>query len=435
MREKVLLTAVGSTDPVRGYHDGPMLHILRNYRPQKVYIILTKKMEELEAEDKRFSAAIKNFDLAVEVEFIYSAIENPAEFNAFDCFEQYMDKVKKENPSSEILINLTSGTPQMILKLALLSESVKYNALPIQVMNPAKDANTDPTAIQDYAGEDSLELNVDNEKKENRCQLAKMIVLRRAFFREQLKSLVTNYNYTGAMGLVKAQGLSDEEVAVKLIQHLKERQELTPTTKIEKAFPEFNFFPIKDQECKQMVEYFLMMRNLAESDKFAELLLRLNPFTVALQIELLKKKLNLALEEITCTRGERIKFSRKKMQERDPEMLRVLEVEYGIYVEDKDLSVMVLNRIIQMKVREYGGMEKIKGTFTLLEEINGKRNEVAHTLKGISKEEFTKMAGVSSGTLLEDICGIIKYIYGNKFKKEHLQIYEEVNQLILETLR
>ena len=30
---KILFTPAGDTDPVRGYHDGGMLHILRHYAP------------------------------------------------------------------------------------------------------------------------------------------------------------------------------------------------------------------------------------------------------------------------------------------------------------------------------------------------------------------------------------------------------------------
>lgn len=33
---KILFTCMGTSDPVRGYRDGPMLHILRWYRPERV---------------------------------------------------------------------------------------------------------------------------------------------------------------------------------------------------------------------------------------------------------------------------------------------------------------------------------------------------------------------------------------------------------------
>lgn len=43
----ILFTCAGTTDPVRGGHDGGILHIMRHYRPEKVYLFLSKEMVEL----------------------------------------------------------------------------------------------------------------------------------------------------------------------------------------------------------------------------------------------------------------------------------------------------------------------------------------------------------------------------------------------------
>ena len=41
MAESVLFTCVGTTDTVRGLRDGGMMHAMRHYRPQKVYIFVS----------------------------------------------------------------------------------------------------------------------------------------------------------------------------------------------------------------------------------------------------------------------------------------------------------------------------------------------------------------------------------------------------------
>ena len=46
---RILFTPAGDTDPVRGFHDGAILHILRHYSVDKVILFLTKDMEEKEA--------------------------------------------------------------------------------------------------------------------------------------------------------------------------------------------------------------------------------------------------------------------------------------------------------------------------------------------------------------------------------------------------
>lgn len=40
----ILFTCAGTTDPVRGGHDGGILHVVRHYRPEKVYLFLSKEM-------------------------------------------------------------------------------------------------------------------------------------------------------------------------------------------------------------------------------------------------------------------------------------------------------------------------------------------------------------------------------------------------------
>ena len=53
---RILFTCMGTSDPVRGYRDGPMLHILRWYRPEKVWVFLTEEAAELNRKGDRITA-------------------------------------------------------------------------------------------------------------------------------------------------------------------------------------------------------------------------------------------------------------------------------------------------------------------------------------------------------------------------------------------
>ena len=57
-KERVLLTFAGNTDPTRGNYDGPILHICRYYRPEKIYLVLTSEMQKRN-ENKIYEKAIK----------------------------------------------------------------------------------------------------------------------------------------------------------------------------------------------------------------------------------------------------------------------------------------------------------------------------------------------------------------------------------------
>ena len=67
--ERVLLTFVGNTDPTRGNYDGPILHICRYYKPEKIYLILTeemKKRNENRIYEKSINENLKNYNPKVE---------------------------------------------------------------------------------------------------------------------------------------------------------------------------------------------------------------------------------------------------------------------------------------------------------------------------------------------------------------------------------
>lgn len=46
--QKIFFSCFGTTDPVRGMRDGGMLHILRFYRPEAVYLFLSREIAELD---------------------------------------------------------------------------------------------------------------------------------------------------------------------------------------------------------------------------------------------------------------------------------------------------------------------------------------------------------------------------------------------------
>lgn len=80
-----------------------------------------------------------------------------------DFFEQ----VVRENPQAQILINLSSGTPQMKMILAQLALNNRYNdrdIVGVQVRNPDKrSGDSDRTNKKNYSVEEELELNEDEE--------------------------------------------------------------------------------------------------------------------------------------------------------------------------------------------------------------------------------------------------------------------------------
>ena len=78
----ILFSPIGESDPIRGYYDGPLLHILRNYPDiDKVYIFLTDKMKEnKEKVNQGLKETIKRI---LEINYIESNIIEAHDYNIF----------------------------------------------------------------------------------------------------------------------------------------------------------------------------------------------------------------------------------------------------------------------------------------------------------------------------------------------------------------
>ena len=55
----VLFSPIGTADPLTQLGDGPMLHIVRHYRPERVVLFLSPKMAQLQEQDQRYTKAIE----------------------------------------------------------------------------------------------------------------------------------------------------------------------------------------------------------------------------------------------------------------------------------------------------------------------------------------------------------------------------------------
>ena len=54
MSRTYLFSPIGNTDPIKYFYDGSMLHICRYYKPDVVYLYLSKEMMEYHKEDNRY---------------------------------------------------------------------------------------------------------------------------------------------------------------------------------------------------------------------------------------------------------------------------------------------------------------------------------------------------------------------------------------------
>lgn len=198
-QQYILITSVGKTDPMRGGYDGPILHIVRNYKPKKVYLLLTSDIGEEEKKWGHNQKAISLLGIECEIIPCFTGIVNPHSYDELmPVCGEWCKRIYQENENSKFLLNITSGTPQLITTLAMIGMGSPGVFLPVQVSTPEKAPNKasyfkpDEDTVEEW-----FENNFDNiEDEENRCTEPGLFNFRTPVIRFQIESLIQNYDYS-----------------------------------------------------------------------------------------------------------------------------------------------------------------------------------------------------------------------------------------------
>ena len=105
---KVLISAVGNTDPIRNFHDGALVHIARRYRPDKIIIVFS---EELIRKKDDIEKVIRSIDSEYLPEIVYhEPIILNNEVHIFDTMYDQFESIIQQyyTKDDELLLNLSS---------------------------------------------------------------------------------------------------------------------------------------------------------------------------------------------------------------------------------------------------------------------------------------------------------------------------------------
>lgn len=132
------------SDPIRNFSDGPCLHIARHYQPTRVVLYFTGEILRAKGEDF-YKKPLLHLNPHLQIECIYSGVTNPHLYDSFlqaapgiIPLPQALHDVHDRYPEAEILINVTSGTPQIQGTLVTLALQEPTWCRAIQVTTPEK---------------------------------------------------------------------------------------------------------------------------------------------------------------------------------------------------------------------------------------------------------------------------------------------------------
>jgi len=198
--EVVLVSMIGDSDPIRLNHDGPMLHIARHHQPSVIYLLLTSRMQNKEKIALIHKSIYQLYETKkwekpkIEIQSITN--NNPARFENFG-FTELMNRVFELYHEHQILVNISSGTPQMIASMCLEIVTNKLRLVTIQVDSPSpQDAKIDNAVTHEEELHNNLDYNVNSK---NRLFVTNLLEFNRSRNKQKLQAYIDKHEYGAAI--------------------------------------------------------------------------------------------------------------------------------------------------------------------------------------------------------------------------------------------
>lgn len=446
--KRILFSPLGDTDPIRDCHDGACLHILRHYQPERVVLFYTKDMENKERRDHRYTRAVHKLSPNCAIEEIFSGIVAAYLYEEFSkILPEAVQSVRDRYPEHEILINLSSGTPQMKTVLAMLAADTE-RCRGIQVPSHSGKSNRKNRPASDDVDVDILlELNEDDEEgAKNRCEEPPLSVFRYHAEKNRIISLIRAYEYNAALTLARSSSLVPAD-AKQLLKHAAARTELLPD-KARKILAEYNgqeLFLFTGEE-ELLIEYFLIMQLDQENDHLSNFMLRISPFLDKFLLDYVQKNVrggrqnpkNILNLSRYIKRKDSYRLERERIKQAAPKWLIRLDREYWGGYKDSDLSFTLL--IYYCDYMQEEGLTKdtklhddMMAELGKLGNIRDLRNNVAHQITNVTRESFQEVIQMTPPALMAIFTQMLTLVYGGKIK-EALATYRRINEWLEEAL-
>ena len=453
MSKYVLFSPIGDTDPIRGNYDGAMLHIVRHYKPHTVYLFLSKEMVIKNQQDNRYELSIKKIIPECNVEKINTDIEDAHNFDKFiDSFNEIINQIKQTHLDSEILLNLSSGTPQMKSNLALEAVTSAYNLIPVQVSTPARKSNDKTDIMHEFDIEHEFKNLKDNlPEVENRCSETPILSFKKAQIKSQIKSLIEQYDYSGALKLFDENLFKNKNI-LSLLNHAKYRlnlQQQEAVKSIENIKLDFDFYPIKEQEINYFIEYFYVMKIKQLKGELSDFILKVTPFLTELLKLYISRYFDLEkIIEIKRENGKEISYiTRSLLFLNEKPLLDFLDDKFRGYdktgqFRDTFINTSTLNIILDYVSKNSNldqkvlcQLNEIKNLFGSFSEIEKNiRNLTAHEMVSVTEELIKAFNGQKDSTkVIFNLEKLLLKIFPKEFNKEDF-IYNKINKLIIDNL-
>lgn len=385
---KILISAVSDSDPIRGFHDGAMVHIARKYRPDKIIIVYSDKMlPNKERNNKVLFSISENYRPEI---IIHEKIIIGEDVFIFDKMYDEFSKIINEcySKEDEFILNLSSGTPQICAALFIINRLSGINVKAVQVASPQKGPNTEDKHDISEDIDDLISLNEDStDQFVDRTLEDSAEKFSQDLMKKTIRDFITKYDYKASLELANRlldfPGLKDCRKRLQDIVDSLDRQDVPQVLQKKKW----------SEEQKKVLNAYLTIDLQKERGNFSEGLIRIKTLT------------EFILEDY--------------IDNRYPGLL-------DRYVDESEkyfLGIWDYSKILKEK-KEWTLYNQIKPMINM----NTSRNTVAHRLDSIKAEDLKQM-----GPVLKNLKGLVKEQY--QLTEKDFNFYKDLNKELLELLK
>ena len=385
---KILISAVGDTDPIRNFHDGALVHIARKYRPDKIIIVFSErtigKKDDIEK-------VIRSIDSEYVSEIVcHEPIILNEDVFVFDTMYEQFDAIiqKYYTKDDEFILNLSSATPQVKSALFVLNRLSEINVKAVQVSSPENDSNAGVWHDDSEDIDALIDTNMDNKLDYiDRTIEDTSEKFKQGLIKKTLRDFIKKYDYKASLEIANQSpdfpGLKECRKKLQDIVDSLDRQ----------AVPQLLQKKKWSEEQKKVLNAYLTIDLQKERGNFSEGLIRIKNLT------------EFILEDY--------------IENRYPGFL-------DNYVNESEkyyLGIWDYRKILKEK-NEWNQYKKIKSVISM----NSTRNTVAHKLDPLDSEELKQL-----GPVLKTLKGLIKEQY--QLTEKDFNFYKDFNKELLELVK
>lgn len=415
---KILISAVGDTDPIRNFHDGPLLHIVRVYRPEKIVLVHSER--SLTKHDKLVKALKSIKDYSPEI-IQDGGVLPDAQVAIFDkMYDTVSSIVKKYISDDEIILNISSATPQIISAMFAVNRISDFNVTAVQVVTPQHKSNEGLRHDNQEDIDTLIETNLDNQSDyENRTLEDTGMKFSLDLTKRNLKALIDNYDYQGALELLRALKLPKKQESFSNIKELRKKlTEISDTIKIQGMPDKIVKAKLSTKAQSALNSYLNIDRNHKQGN-IAEVLIRVKSLVEFILENYLN---NHFLDVITYKEDGKPFLNASKY----PEILKKFQEDAKMRGQEYHSGYLSLPAYIGILKFFEPNHDLLKHIYKI-QEINQVRNQVAHSLQAFDRENLTKVSSAvfASKQILLDSFDIDNHWFS---------FYEDLNQEIKKLL-